>query len=352
MPDVRLAALSVVLLFVPLLAGAEPPDNLPLRDDFDSKLTLDWERMRPDPTHVSLKTHPGKLTITTQYGSIYQAQTTAKNVFLIDVPDGGNDFVVTTCIENFLPEKEWQQAGPIVYDDDDNFIKWVRSFSSAGSPHICILWEIEQTPTGVSCPVEVSKERFWLRIIKRGNLYQCAVSSDGKTFTTYGVIPWGDGSPKKVGLVAKNGPREGDMEAQFDFFELRGLTDAEKDDPAYNLRRALLGKWKAVDRQVNGKPITKGPATFLIAEPGMLTLKERGSLVLSYTVDPTATPNRITLIPREHAVGKLLNGVFSLEGDVLTLCLNPKPNGPVPKKLETAKGDGHMLLKLQRAKEL
>ena len=122
-----------------------------------------------------------------------------------------------------------------------------------------------------------------------------------------------------------------------------------RNDPVFKMRRALLGTWKAVDRQVNGKPITKGPVTRLIVTPGTLTLREKTSLVVSYTVDPTTTPNRITLIPRKHGVGQLLNGVFSLDGDTLTLCLNPKLNGPAPDSLESVEGDGYLLLKLQRA---
>ena len=69
-----LAALGTVPGSV--VAGA--PDKLPARDDFESKFALNWETIRPDPTHLSLDSHPGKLTITTQYGSIHQAQTTAR----------------------------------------------------------------------------------------------------------------------------------------------------------------------------------------------------------------------------------------------------------------------------------
>lgn len=349
--SICLAVLSTALFLLPGSSRAEAPGDLPLRDEFDSKLTLDWETIRPDPTHLSLETHPGKLTITTQYGSIHQAQTTAKNLFFLDVPEGLDDFVVTTCVENFLPEKTWQQAGLMFYDDDDNFIKWVRDFTSQGFPVLNARWEIEQTSRGIHCAVEVSKERFWLRVIKRGALYQCLASLDGKQFTTYGVMPWGDGSPRKIGLVAKNGPREGDLEARFDFFELRNLTDAERDDPVYQTRRALLGNWKAVSRQSSGRPITKGPATQLIITPGTLVLQGGGRLNMSYTIDLTTTPNRITLIPWNHGVGQLLHGVYSLEKDTLTICLNPKVNAPPPDSLESVEGDGRLLLKLERVKE-
>lgn len=341
----------IVCALVPASVQAEKPDELLLRDEFDSKFTLDWETIRPDPTHMSLETHPGKLTITTQYGSIHRGQTTAKNLLFLDVPEELDDFVATTCVEDFLPEKIWQQAGMMFYDDDDNYIKWVRDFTGRGDPVLNVNWEIDQENKGVNAPVEISKEKFWLRTIKRGDLYQCLASEDGETWTTYFVMPWGDGTPKKVGLVAKNGPREGDMEAQFDFFELRKPTEAELADPVFDIRRALVGKWKAVERQVSGKLITKGPSTLLIGEPGKLTLREKRSLVVSYAIDPTASPCRITLIPLAHGMGQLLNGVCSLNGDTFTLCLNPKINGDPPKKLEAKEGDGFLFLKLKRERE-
>ncbi|HUT92968.1 MAG TPA: TIGR03067 domain-containing protein [Thermoguttaceae bacterium] len=346
--NISLAVASAALILVPGSSRAETPGDLPLRDEFDSKLTLDWETIRPDPTHMSLETHPGKLTITTQYGSFHGSQTSAKNLLLIDVPQGMDDFVITTCIEDFLPETDWQQAGLLVYDGDDDHLKWVRDHHGLGFPVLNAVTELKQERYASVCPAEVSKERFWLRVTKRGDQYQCAASVDGKNFITYCVLPWPNRSPKRVGLVAKNGPREGDKEAQFDFFELRNLTDAERKDPVYEMRRALLGKWKAVDRQFNGKALTKGPATLLIAKPGTLILQEKSSLVVSYTVDPTTTPNGITLIPRQHGVGQLLNGVFSLDGDTLTLCLNPKLNGQAPDSLESVEGDGHMFLRLER----
>ena len=351
-PTISLAILTALAILVPGSSrGAETPGDPPIRDDFDSKLALDWKTIRPDPTHVSLETHPGKLTITTQYGSFHGAQTSAKNLLLIDVPKGMDDFVITTCIEDFLPESDWQQAGLLIYEGDDDHLKWVRDHFGLGFPVLNVVTELKRERFASTCPAELSKERFWLRVIKRGDQYQCAASADGEEFITYCVLPWLHHAPKRVGLVAKNGPREGDKEAQFDFFELRNLTDAERDDPVFKMRLALLGQWKAVERKVDGKAITEGPDTLIVVTPGTLTLREKGALAVSYMVDLTTTPNRITLIPRQHGVGQLLNGVFSLDGDTLTLCLNPKLNGPAPESLESVEGDGHMFLKLERSED-
>ena len=110
--------------------AAEP--RLLAFDDFDGKLGLNWKPVRPDPSHVSLTKNPGKLTITTQRGSIHGEETKdefgegiqAKNIYLIDNPLAKDaDFVATTCVSGFTPAMPYQQAGLIVYDDDDNYLK-------------------------------------------------------------------------------------------------------------------------------------------------------------------------------------------------------------------------------------
>ena len=65
--------------------------------------------------------------------------------------------------------------------------------------------------------------------------------------------------------------------------------------------------------------------------PGTLTLTEARKLATSYAVDLAGTPNRITLIPRAHGVGQLLNGIFSFDGDTLTLCSIPKSTASLPR---------------------
>src|SRR5208283_613233 len=55
------------------IGKSAPADPLPVVafDGFQGKLSLPWKPVRHDPTHVSLKRHPGKLTIITQRGSIH-----------------------------------------------------------------------------------------------------------------------------------------------------------------------------------------------------------------------------------------------------------------------------------------
>jgi regulation of enolase protein 1 (concanavalin A-like superfamily) len=203
-------------------------------DGFDGRLALPWKPIRHDPTHVSLEKHPGKLTIITQRGSIhgdekhddYGGGIQAKNLFLIDNPFcNGEDFAMTTCVENFTPQTPYQQAGLICYDDDDNYLKFGYEFcwqKGAGHAFTCVR-EIDQKPDHDLADAKSEIAKYWLRIVKRGNKYQYAYSYDGEHYVTVGEREWANGKPKKLGLLAKNGgnPDAPELECQFDFLQLQ-----------------------------------------------------------------------------------------------------------------------------------
>ena len=183
---------------------------------------------------MSLDKHPGKLTIITQRGSIhgdekhdeYGGGVQAKNIFVIDNPlSSGEDFAMTTCVENFTPQTPYQQAGLICYDDDDNYLKFGYEFcwpKGAGHTFTCVR-EIAAKSNFDVADAKPGITKYWLRIIKRGNKYQYAYSYDGEDYVTVGEQTWGDGKPKKLGLLAKNGgnPDVPELECQFDFFQLQ-----------------------------------------------------------------------------------------------------------------------------------
>jgi regulation of enolase protein 1 (concanavalin A-like superfamily) len=209
-------------------------------DAFDGKLGLNWKPVRPDPSHVSLTKTPGSLTITTQRGSIHGEETKdefgegvqAKNLYLIDNPLApSGDFVVTTCVSGFTPQTSYQQAGLLVYNDDDNYLKFGYEYNwpNGGGQAFCILTETDAKSDFHYLDTEHSGlNRYWVRLTKRGNRYEYATSSDGKSFTVHGEVQWGDGSPMQVGILAKNGGNKdaSDLDAAFEFFEFRAPAPA------------------------------------------------------------------------------------------------------------------------------
>src|SRR5262245_39364324 len=100
--------LSLVALVSILFVSVVPPGRAedvdpepPVTEFFDSfngKLRLKWEIVRPDAKHYSLTRNKGKLTITTQKGTIHLSDPNAakvRNLFLIGNPCGrGRDFEV------------------------------------------------------------------------------------------------------------------------------------------------------------------------------------------------------------------------------------------------------------------
>jgi regulation of enolase protein 1 (concanavalin A-like superfamily) len=200
-------------------------------EGFDGKLGLNWQPVRPDPTHVSLTKHPGFLTITTQRGTIHgdanlHGEPLAKNIFTIVNPLGKDaDFVMTTCVNDFTPAQAYQQAALICYDDDDNYLKWSYEFNwgTGSDQYFCLVREIGAKPEHFPTDGVSGLKHVWLRLTKRGKSYEYATSTDGKTYVMRGEQEWGDGAPKLLGILAKNGGPEGvpEIDAPFSFFELR-----------------------------------------------------------------------------------------------------------------------------------
>jgi len=126
----------------PQVVRVGKPDDAPgialLRDVFHGKFALNWEIVRADKEHFSLTKNPGKLTITTQRGSIHGDQDhdpqsegiRAKNIFLVRNPVAEDtDFSITLAVSKFKPTTYYQQVGLICYDDDENYVKWSYEYS-------------------------------------------------------------------------------------------------------------------------------------------------------------------------------------------------------------------------------
>jgi len=217
-------------------ACAKKNESVVAFDDFDGKLNLDWQILNADPSHYSLNKKPGTLTITTQKGGFRSSNTSYKNLFLIENPlANGKNFQLTTCLVSFKPSAGYQQAGLVCFNDPDNYIKWVDECRQTSDPRTFAL--IRETQGSVAPHVSVygipRAERLWLRITKRGDRYEYSSSADGESYRSHGELPWSDGSPKWIGLVAKNGSNRSapEIDASFDFFEVRSESIGVKPSP-------------------------------------------------------------------------------------------------------------------------
>jgi regulation of enolase protein 1 (concanavalin A-like superfamily) len=203
-------------------------------ETFKDKFHLNWKPVRPDWDHVSLTKNKGKLTITSQRGTIHADETArmdikAKNIFVIDNPLAPDaDFEVTTCITGFTPKQKYQQAALILYNDDDNYLKWTYEFSyiKGGSVALGLVRETKAEPLHDHVdPPEKAGEKLWLRLTKRKNSYEYSSSTDGKKFEVHGEKEWAEKSPLQIGILAKNGGIADvpEVDVCFERFELRSL---------------------------------------------------------------------------------------------------------------------------------
>lgn len=354
-----LAGVSCALLFA-ISWGTSPGQGEELAatlfDGFDGQLKLNWKPVRPDPTQVSLVKNSGKLTITTQIGTLgldekASGRVPAKNLYLIPNPVAvGGDFVLTTCVESFQPTTNYQQAGLLIYDDDDNYLKCDMEWNQT-RVYFKFIHESNQRRTIITDSATPSSNRTWIRIIKRGTHYERAYSIDGKAFISSGEVAWGNGTPKSVGILAQNGIGQADnIDACFDFFEVRPLTDTEKNNPNYVDRKRMRGNWEVVSCQLGGKPMEDASISQFAFDDSSVTIKEKSKTMRTgYALDATKEPKRLVLSTLSSQANRPVNGIYSLDGENLVICLALKQGAPAPTELASKEGDSQMLITLRRA---
>ncbi|MBN1507042.1 MAG: hypothetical protein JW955_09360 [Sedimentisphaerales bacterium] len=212
-------------------------------DDFAGRLDLDWNILNSDPSHWSLSRVPGALTITTQDGTFVRARRDYRNVFLVNCPAApGQDFQVTTCLLSFAPAAMWNQAGLLLWNDDNQYLKFNYEFCNdpLGSPFALRIHTLAVegggSPVYTWYAAEQNPQRLWLRIVKRGEYCDLFTSTDGQSFAPPTVLATdggpadnrvycGNGAVQYTGLYAENGSADGatPVDASFDFFEVRAL---------------------------------------------------------------------------------------------------------------------------------
>ncbi len=147
-----------------------------------------------------------------------------------------NFYASTKLTFNQKPNAATQQAGLLVYADDDNYLKFDVEATSA--TNIQLSTSIEDTlntnPAVSASPIQVNQtlnmtnanaiwpadNTIWLRVARKGNVYTTAYSLDGTTWTTV----WSTGATltnPKVGVYSYSAnAAAGPLTASFDFFHV------------------------------------------------------------------------------------------------------------------------------------
>jgi beta-xylosidase len=175
--------------------------------------TLDtrWSWVRENPLYWSLTTNPGFLRLVTR-GSLHQTQNNLENLLL--TPVMSDDYQLITKV-SVAPTENYQNAGLIVYQDDDNYLEVTRVYRDGGNVRI------KQELGGVSSSsyvAGVTATTLYLRLDKYGDDYFGFYSLDGAVWEFVGQYNISLSDPS-VGLMAANGPTTSEVDADFDYFQ-------------------------------------------------------------------------------------------------------------------------------------
>jgi glucosylceramidase len=183
-------------------------------DEFNSStLNSAWSWVREDNTQWSLTTNPGYMRIVCQDGDLYQTTNNAKNVLLRTAPTG--DWSIITKL-NFNPTSNTQQAGLVVYQDDDNYIKLVRIYYNTNSLECSK--EVGGAFTANSAAQTATT--VYLKVTKSGTTYTGYYNLDGGTTWTQVYQYTGiNFSNIKVGLLSCIAGST--LNADYDWFDVK-----------------------------------------------------------------------------------------------------------------------------------
>ena len=177
-------------------------------DEFKTAPSSAWTVLNENK--ADWKVQSGALAITTAAGDLTLTNNNAANVF---VQSANTDWTINTkltCSET--PGMPAQNAGIVVYQDDDNFVKFVysaqmfrRGPQGSGASIQLASEEDGYAKTTVNTnPEGIQNNVVWLRLQKKGDVYTAFYSADGKKFVEAGKIETGL-KDIKAGVIACDG---------------------------------------------------------------------------------------------------------------------------------------------------
>jgi branched-chain amino acid transport system substrate-binding protein len=187
------------------------------RDDFDGQLADGWTWLAEDPSKWSLSAVDGGLQITASDASL-DGSALPPNILVRDVPAG--DFEITTLL-HFAPTSNYQIAGLIIFQDQENALQFGRAFCN--TPDMCLgdgvyMDNYENgSLVGSNQKTPFRGEGIYLRLQRAGNIYSGYFSADGEAWTKTGEQVR-DFSQIRVGLIAAQAPVA--IPAVFDYFSI------------------------------------------------------------------------------------------------------------------------------------
>ncbi|MDA0159025.1 ThuA domain-containing protein [Solirubrobacter ginsenosidimutans] len=178
--------------------------------------------VREDPSLYSVA--GGKLTMTTVKADVDGGN---KNFILQTADHTGSDYVLETKLSAWTLNNDYQQAGILIYGDDNNWVKF-NAISDQNNTRINRIENRSKVAGTVINPqpnldVPAGVTAIWLRVTKSGSNYQLEVSFDGTTWQSQGAPTTNAMVAPKFGLYTA-GVNNSNETATFDYFKVNGST--------------------------------------------------------------------------------------------------------------------------------
>ncbi len=154
-----------------------------------------------------------------------------------------------------------------------------------------------------------------------------------------------------VGLQTLSGfGKQSDLQAQ----EEKKQPKESKDDQAKKELEKLQGTWVGIHAEANGEAVPEAEVKkfkVLIKVDKIIFNPETEKRTSTIQLDPSRQPQEMVLTPLDGpAKGKSATAIYSVEKDILKICMNNVPGGQPPTKFETKSDKGLRLLILKRAR--
>ncbi|HNX79768.1 MAG TPA: glycoside hydrolase family 3 C-terminal domain-containing protein, partial [Prolixibacteraceae bacterium] len=171
-------------------------DTESFSDEFDGGfIAPGWEWIRENKTNHSFTGKPGSLTITSEKGDVSEATNNAKNILL---QSANNDWTIETKLVASRAPSQPENAGILVYQDDDNFIKLIfraviKTTRQRGPQPGTIDLMMEENGIAKSLASFnlkneiVGENALMLKLEKKGSIYTAYYSVDGTNYELLGT---------------------------------------------------------------------------------------------------------------------------------------------------------------------